>query len=107
MGISYDPALFDGESLFHKDMNRSTIFVYGLEGCISSLDRQGIKVQHSLKDHRSWAFDLKIDPEETNPLEASRFPLQLEYLLRYTKTHGQRLIQYNDSLKEKRAVGRK
>jgi len=107
MGISYDPALFDGESLFHKEMNRSTIFFYGLEGCISSLDRQWVKVQHSLKDHRSWAFDLKIDPEETNPVEASRFPLQLEHLLRYTKTHGQRLVQYNDSLKEKRAVGSK
>lgn len=105
MGISYDPHLFDGESIFHTRRKRDTIFFYGLEGCISSLDREGIKVQHSLKDHRSWAFDLKVDPEENRPLEASRFPLQLEHLICYTKFHDQWLLQYNDSLKEKRAVG--
>ncbi|MGB9628988.1 MAG: LTA synthase family protein [Thermodesulfobacteriota bacterium] len=106
MGIPYDPTLFDGESLFHTKMKKRTIFFYGLEGCISSLDQEWIKTQHSLKDHRSWAFDLKADPEEKNPLEASRFPLQLEHLLRYTRSHDQRLVQYNDLLKEKRALGK-
>ncbi len=107
MEISYDPIIFDGKSLFQKRMEDKTIFFYGLEGCISSLDRNWIKVQHSLKDHRSWVFDLKIDPEENQPLEASRFPLQLEHLLRYTKSHDQRLLQYNDSLSAKRDVGRR
>ncbi len=103
MGISYDPLLFDGESLFHPKTNGRTIFFYGLEGCLSSLDQEWIKVQHSLKEHRSWAFDLKVDPGEENPLEASRFSHQLEYLLHYTQSHNQRLVQYNDSLREKRA----
>ncbi len=107
MGISYDPKLFDGESLFHSGNDRRTIFFYGLEGCISSLDRDGIKVQYSLKEHRSWAFDLKVDPGEEKPLDASRFPHQLEYLLRFTKTHDHHLVQYNDSLEEKRASGMK
>lgn len=107
MGIPYDPHLFDGESLFHLKPKRNTIFFYGLEGCLSSLDREWIKVQHSFKNHRSWVFDLKIDPGENNPLEASRFPLQLEHLLLYTKSHDQRLVQYNESLKEKRAFGTK
>lgn len=107
LGISYDPHLFDGESLFHLKPKRDTIFFYGLEGCLSSLDREWIKVQHSLKDHRSWVFDLRVDPGENNPLEASRFPLQLGHLLHYTKSHDQRLVQYNESLKERRAFGTK
>lgn len=102
MRISYDPLLFDGESLFNSKLGRKYIFFYGHEGSISSLSTDQIKVQYSLKKNRCWAFDLKIDPGEKNPLDCSSYKLQFEALHRFANYHDSSLIQYNVCVLEKK-----
>ncbi len=104
MRISYSPELFDGESLFHHRLSRKFIFVYGYEGTISSIDQRLIKVQYSFKKKRCWAFDLKTDPEETQPLDCSAYRKQLEALLKFTSFHNTSLVRYNETIKEKKRV---
>jgi hypothetical protein len=101
MRIPYPPMVFDGESLFNYKLKRKSIFFYGYEESISSLDNHLIKVQYSLKKNRCWAFDLRLDPDEKNPLDCSSYPLQLENLQRFTSEHDLSLIKYNASLREK------
>ena len=102
MRISYDPALFDGESLFHHKLRRKYIFFYGNEGSISSLDHNQIKVQYSLKKNRCRVFDLKLDPEEDLPLDCSSYQLQLEALQNFVGYHDSNLEKYNACIEEKR-----
>ena len=94
MRIPYDPVLFDGESLFHHRLRRKYLFFYGYEGSISSLGTNLMKVQHSLKEDRCWAFDLRGDPDEMKPLDCSSYPLQVEDLREFVRDHDSRLIQY-------------
>ena len=100
MRVPYDPALFDGESLFQSELKRKYLFFYGYEESISALDANQIKVQYSLKKNKCWAFDLKRDPEEKNPLDCSFYQTQLEALRDFAGAHDSRLVRYNDSLRE-------
>jgi len=95
MRIPYNPLLFDGESLFHNRLRRKYIFFYGLEESISSLDANQIKVQYSLNKDRCWVFDLKLDPDERNPLDCSLYEPQLEALFKFVGHHDSSLVQYN------------
>jgi len=100
MRIPYNPALLDGESLFQRKLKRKYIFFYGHEESISALDTDRIKVQVSLKKNRCWAFDLKADPEEKNPLDCSSYSRQLEALRRFVAHHDSSLAQYQACLEE-------
>jgi phosphoglycerol transferase MdoB-like AlkP superfamily enzyme len=104
MGIPFPPGVFDGETLFNYKLRQKSIFFYGHEESVSSLDTRLIKVQYSLKKKKCWAFDLKIDPEEGNPLDCSLYPLQLEALHQFVSDHDASLLQYNSSLREKRGI---
>jgi len=104
MGISYPPMVFDGESLFNDKLERKSIFFYGYEESVSSLDPSLIKVQYSLKKNRCWAFDLKLDPDEKSPLDCSHYPVQRETLHKFVSDHDSNLMKYNTSLKEKREI---
>jgi len=104
MRISYPPMAFDGESLFSQKLRRKPIFFYGHEESISSLDTRLIKVQYSLKKNRCWAFDLKLDPDEKNPLDCSSYPLQLKALHNFVSDHDSSLLKYNANLREKKGV---
>ncbi len=104
MRISYSPEFLDGESLFHHRLSRKYIFVYGYEGTITSIDHRGIKIQDSLKKKRCWAFDLKADPDEKNPLNCSSFGIQLEALRKFVGFHDSSLVRYNEAIKEKKRV---
>ncbi len=99
MRIPYTPDLFDGESLFQNRLRRKYLFFYGHEECISSLDANLIKVQYSLKKNRCWAFDLKLDPDEKNPLGCSSYKLQLEALHDFVSNHDSSLVKYNALVK--------
>jgi arylsulfatase A-like enzyme len=101
MRIPYNPALFDGESLFDYKLRRKHIFFYGLEECISSLDANQIKVQYSLKKDRCWVFDLKLDPDERNPLDCSSYQPQVEALHKFVNYHDSSLVKYNAWIGEK------
>ncbi len=100
--IPYASTAFDGESLFNRKSMRKPIYFYGYEESISSLDSHLIKVQHSLKKKSCWAFDLKHDPDEKNPIDCSSYPLQLEGLQRFVSEHDATLVKYNTSLREKK-----
>ena len=104
LNVPHDPALLDGESLFHHLPKRRTIFSYGYEGTLSSLDTEQIKVQYSLKKKRGWAFDLKLDPDEKVPLKGEPFSAQIDNLRKYAASHDSGLIQYNGSLLEKNGL---
>jgi len=106
MRMTYDPVLFDGESLFHDGLKRKNIFFYGHEESISLLDPHHIKVQCSLKKKRCWVFDLKNDPEEKKPLDCSSYQPQLEALQNFVNDHDSSLLKYNASLREKKDVQR-
>jgi arylsulfatase A-like enzyme len=102
MRIPYSSMVFDGESLFNYRLRRNPIFFYGYEESISLLDNHLIKVQYSLRKNRCWAFDLKLDPDEKNPLDCSLYSLQLENLHKFASEHDLSLLKYNASLSEKR-----
>ncbi len=104
MRIPYPLMIFDGESLFNHTLKRDSLFFYGYEESISSLDTQLIKVQYSLKKDRCWAFDLKIDPDEKNPLDCSLYPLQQEALHKFVRDHDSNLLKYNARLREKKEL---
>jgi membrane-anchored protein YejM (alkaline phosphatase superfamily) len=104
MRIPSPQGIFDGESLFNFKLRQKSIFFYGYEESISSLDPNLIKVQYSLKKKKCWAFDLKLDPEERSPLDCSLYPLQLETLQRFASSHDARLLEYNSSLRRKKGI---
>src|SRR4030042_7127131 len=104
MRIPYPPMVFNGESLFRYKLRQKSIFFYGYEESVSSLDPQLIKVQYSLKKNKCWAFDLKHDPDEKNPLDSPRYPLQREALHKFVSDNDEHLLKYNASLKEKRGI---
>ena len=98
--IPYNSSLLDGESLFHRKLSRKYLFFYGHEESISSLSTEGIKVQVSLKKDRCWAFDLKADPGEKNPLACGPYQTQLDALRNFVRHHDASLVQYNAGNRE-------
>lgn len=102
MRIPYSPTVFDGRSLFNHEARRDPLFFYGYEESISSLDSQLLKVQYSLKKNNCRAFDLKLDPDEKNPLDCSFYPVQVERLHKFVGEHDANLLKYNAGLIEKR-----
>ena len=102
MRIPYLPTVFDGESLFSRKLRQKPIFFYGYEESVSSLDTHLIKVQYSLKKNNCRVFDLKVDPDEINPLDCSLYPLQLETLHKFVSDHDLNLRKYNAALREKK-----
>ena len=102
MRIPYRPSAFDGESLFNRKLREKPIFFYGYEESVSSLDTHLIKVQYSLKKNNCRVFDLKVDPDENNPLDCSLYPLQLETLHKFVSDHDLNLRKYNATLREKK-----
>ena len=101
MRIPYPPAVFDGNSLCRHKARQTPIFFYGYEESISSLDSRLIKVQYSLKKNKCWVFDLKLDPDEKNPIDCSSFPVEAEALHKFAAEHDANLLKYNASLREK------
>lgn len=101
IGVPFDPNLFDGESLFNNPLRRKFIFFYGQEGTFSCLDINLIKVQYSQKRDSCWAFNLKGDPDENNPLDCNLFTSQLEALHYFINYHNSKLIKYNQTLGKK------
>ena len=104
MRVPYPPTAFDGRSLFSHKARQAPIFFYGYEESISSLDSHLVKVQYSLKKDKCWAFDLKLDPDEKNPLDCSSFPVEVERLHKFAAEHDANLLKYNASLREKKGL---
>ncbi|MGQ9636897.1 MAG: sulfatase-like hydrolase/transferase [Thermodesulfobacteriota bacterium] len=101
LGFSYEPSLFDGESLFQIRLKRNFLYFYGHEGTLSSLSSYLTKIQYSYKKNRCWAFDLKTDPEEQTPLSCHLFKTQWEDLQQFVQYHNEKLLKYNEFVKER------
>jgi hypothetical protein len=104
MRIPHPPAVFNGESLFKHKWRQNPIFFYGYEESVSMLDTHLIKVQYSLKRNSCRVFDLKVDPDEKNPLDCSLYPLQLGALQKFVGDHDSNLRKHNIALREKKGV---
>jgi len=102
MRVPFDPLLLAGESLFAKHLRRKYIFMYGQEKTISSLSADLIKVSFSLRDYRSWAFDLKSDPGETRFLPLAQYEGQLAALKKFAGHTNASLKQYSAANREKK-----
>ena len=102
MNIPCEQLSFDGESLFQTPLKRTSIFSYGHEGTMTSIDRNGLKVQYSLKKDRCWAFDLRNDPDEETPLSCTAYQEQLETLKAFGRYHDAQLLASNASWQEKK-----
>jgi len=98
MHIKYNSELFQGESLFQMAQRRKYIFLYGNENTISSISRNHIKVQYSLKRRRCWLYNLKTDPLEKKRLSCKGHEQQLRALLEYRKYQTKLLWTYNRTL---------
>ena len=46
-------------------------------------------------------LDLKLDPDEKNPLDCSFYPLQAETLHKFVSHHDSNLLKYNAVMREK------
>lgn len=103
MGMPYNPRLLQGESLWKKEFRRKYTFLYGNENTLSSISKQGIKLQISFKTRRCWVYDLQRDPEETKRLHCRDFQEQMWATLLYRKYQTRVLLRYNRSRLKQRS----
>lgn len=97
MGLPYNPRLIQGESIYKKQPGRKYDFLYGNEQTISSISRDDIMLQVSLKYNQCWVFDLNRDPGQMKKLGCENYNKQKQALLVYQKYQSQLLERYNDS----------
>jgi hypothetical protein len=95
LGVSYDPNLLQGESLFQDQFRRRYIFIYGNEDTLTSVSAEKIKLQLSLRDGSCWVYDLRSDPEERRRLSCQAHRDQQQALLLYRNHQRTALRRYN------------
>ncbi len=98
LNIRYNEKLFQGESLFQKELRRKYIFIFGNENTLSSITKNKIKMQYSFKSNSCWVFNLKDDPAERRRLNCRNYPDQLRALLKYQKFQKKMLRSYNQRI---------
>ncbi len=100
MKIEYNPALFQGESLFQKELRRKYIFFYGNENTMSSIAVDtGVKVQIDLAVRSCHAWNLREDPDEKDSGSCDEHADQKEALQFFKEYTLQILDSYNDQLR--------
>lgn len=98
LGLPYDPALLQGESLFHERLRRKVAFFWGNEGTVSGTWPDGWKLQWQVQDRRCVAFDLSRDPQERKPL---RCPTErLELLQDYRDFQREAVPAYSEAVRQ-------
>ncbi len=92
LGVPYETASMQGESLARRGARRLYTFAAGNEDTYTSISRQGIKLQISLRYDSCWAYDLERDPKESKKLSCDRWPVQLE-ALQVMRGHQARVLR--------------
>ena len=105
MGLRYNPRLFQGESLYQDQLTRRYVFLFGNENTLSSISRDGIKLQLLLKRGKCRAFDLNQDPAEQRPKSCAAYRAQRLALRRYYRRQGKTLMRYNRACRQGGAFG--
>lgn len=95
MGVSYNPRLLQGESLFQRRLRRRQIFLFGNESTLSSVNRQQVKLQLALKTRQCWVYRLDRDPLERHRRSCRHHEAQRSTLLHYMRYQQQLLRRYN------------
>ncbi len=102
LGLSYDESRLQGESLFRESFRRKYLFFYGNEDTLSSVSRDDMKLQLSLRDGSCWAYNLRSDPEERHRLSCASSPALKEQqgaTLLYRRHQSTALRRYNQLAK--------
>jgi len=99
--IPYNPALMQGESLFQKEFKRKYLFLFGNENTMTSFNTRGLKLQHSFKKEKCWAYDLAVDPFERKKLDCSPFSEQKKTMMFYYSYQPLLLKSYNKTSQQK------
>ena len=102
MNIPHNPRLLQGESLFQDVLRRRYVFLYGNEDTLSSVSREGIKLQISFKQRKCWVYDLKADPTEQRRRSCKNHGEQHKAALAYQAYQRKLLVAYNKAAQDKR-----
>lgn len=97
LGVPYNARLIQGESLYKKQPGRKYDFLYGNEQTISSISRDDIMLQVSLKYNQCWVYDLNRDPGQIKRLGCDNHTKQKQALLVFQQYQSQMLERYNES----------
>ncbi|PIE18663.1 MAG: hypothetical protein CSA65_04285 [Proteobacteria bacterium] len=100
LAIPHNDLLLQGESLFQDRLRRRYIFLYGNEGTLSSVSREGVKLQIAYKRRgHCWVYDLRTDPKEKKRLSCKepRFAAQLAATRFYQQYQRSILRAYNQT----------
>ncbi|WP_323843979.1 LTA synthase family protein [Microbulbifer magnicolonia] len=98
MDVDFDRDLIQGESAFAEGY-RKYIFLYGNENTVSSIDRDGTKLQLIYQTGECRVYDLANDPLEAAPLACEGHEEQKIATLKYKVYQSRILSQYNAGLR--------
>jgi hypothetical protein len=99
MGIKYNEGLIQGESLFQDLFRRKYLFLWGNENTLTSISRDGIKMQVSFTNQKCWVYDLRLDPTEQKERSCNAYRDQQQATLLYRKVQPPLLRSYNSACK--------
>lgn len=99
IGVAYNDALLQGESLFQSANRRRYQFLWGNENTVSALRDDGLKVQLALGEQKCWAFDLSRDPKERSRLGCGPYAKDLALLKAYRERQRKILPAYSAAFK--------
>jgi hypothetical protein len=95
LGVAYNDALLQGESLFQSAHRRKYQFLWGNENTVSALRNDGLKVQLAVGEQKCWAFDLSRDPKERSRLACGAYAKDLAVLKEYRERQRKMLPAYS------------
>lgn len=95
LGLPYQSKLLQGESLWKSAFQRRYTFLFGNENTITSVSKQGVKLQISMRHKKCWVYHLKTDPEERRPLGCYLHREQMWATLQYRTFQSNMLRKYN------------
>ncbi len=105
LGVPYDDALVQGESLFQGELRRKVQFFWGNENTLSGLFDGRWKVQWAVGDNRCWAFDLQSDPREKTRLGCRDQGDRWELLKKYRDRQRAAISAYSAAVRDGQLYG--
>ena len=105
VGVAYDDALVQGESLFQSELRRKVQFFWGNENTLSGIFDGHLKVQWAVGDNRCWAFELQTDPREKTKLSCADHASELEVLKKYRDRQRAAISAYSAAVREGQLYG--
>lgn len=103
LGIAHDSQRFQGESLYQEHLRRKYLFLFSGQS-VSSIHKDGIKLEISMQDRHCLAYDLNADPAEQQPLDCTPYKEQQQALLLYEEHQLAMLHQRNRACRKNGAL---